>query len=62
MTATAPPLEADLVAGLKRLQLAHFRAVAAETLQTAMTQRWRLGSIFCWSAFFGPRSPSIPIW
>ena len=40
MTATAPPLEADLVAGLKRLQLAHFRAVAAETLQTAMTQRW----------------------
>jgi DNA replication protein DnaC len=40
MTATAPALEADLVAGLKRLQLAHFRAVAAETLQTAMTQRW----------------------
>ena len=40
MTATAPPLEADLVAGLKRLQLAHFRAVAAETLQTATTQRW----------------------
>jgi len=28
------------VAGLKRLQLAHFRAVAAETLQTATTQRW----------------------
>jgi len=21
-----------------------------------------LGSIFCWSAFFAPRSPSIPIW
>jgi DNA replication protein DnaC len=40
MTAIAPPLEADLVAGLKRLQLAHFRAVAAETLQTATTQRW----------------------
>jgi DNA replication protein DnaC len=40
MTAMAPPLEADLVAGLKRLQLAHFRAVAAETLQTATTQRW----------------------
>ena len=40
MTAAAPPLEADLVAGLKRLQLAHFRAVAAETLQTATTQRW----------------------
>ena len=40
MTATAPPLETDLVAGLKRLQLAHFRAVAAETLQTATTQRW----------------------
>src|SRR5439155_1578710 len=29
MTATAPPLKADLVVGLKRLQLAHFRAVAA---------------------------------
>jgi DNA replication protein DnaC len=40
MTAIAPPLAADLVAGLKRLQLAHFRAVAAETLQTATTQRW----------------------
>jgi DNA replication protein DnaC len=40
MTAIAPPLEADLVVGLKRLQLAHFRAVAAETLQTATTQRW----------------------
>ena len=40
MTATASPLEADLVAGRKRLQLAHFRAVAAETLQTATTQRW----------------------
>ena len=40
MTAIAPPLDADLVAGLERLQLAHFRAVAAETLQTATTQRW----------------------
>lgn len=40
MTANAPPLPADLVAGLKRLQLAHFRAIAAATLQTATTQRW----------------------
>src|SRR5262245_4888792 len=40
MTAVPPPLAADLVAGLKRLQLAPFRAVAAETLQTATTQRW----------------------
>jgi DNA replication protein DnaC len=40
VSAVAPPLDAALVAGLKRLQLAHFRAVAAETLQTATTQRW----------------------
>jgi DNA replication protein DnaC len=40
MTALAPPLAEDLVAGLKRLQLAHFRAAAAEILQTATTQRW----------------------
>jgi len=40
MTALAPPLEPDLVAGLKRVQLAHFRAEAAEILQTATTQRW----------------------
>ncbi len=40
MTALAPPLEPELIAGLKRVQLAHFRAEAAEILQTATTQRW----------------------
>ena len=40
MTAPAPPLPPDLIAGLNRLQLAHFRAQAAEILQTATTQRW----------------------
>ena len=40
MTAVAAPLAADVVAGLTRLKLAHFRAIAAETLQTATTQRW----------------------
>jgi DNA replication protein DnaC len=40
MSTTPPPLAPDLVAGLKRVQLAHFRPVAAELLQTAATQRW----------------------
>jgi hypothetical protein len=40
VTAVAPALAPELEAGLKRLQLAHFRRVAAETLQTATTQRW----------------------
>jgi DNA replication protein DnaC len=40
MTAVPAPLAPDLVAGLKRLQLAHVRAVAPEVLQTAKTQRW----------------------
>ena len=40
MTAAAPALAADLVAGLKRVRLAHFRAQAADILQTATTQRW----------------------
>ncbi|HZT06959.1 MAG TPA: IS21-like element helper ATPase IstB [Chloroflexota bacterium] len=40
MTSTAPPLPADLLVGLKRLRLAHFRPVAADILQTATTQRW----------------------
>jgi DNA replication protein DnaC len=40
MSATPEALAADLVSGLKRVQLAHFRAVAAEILQTATTQRW----------------------
>jgi len=40
LTAPAPPLAPELVAGLKRVQLAHFRAVAADVIQTATTQRW----------------------
>jgi len=40
MTAAAQALAPDLVTGLKRVQLAHFRAQAAEILQTATTQRW----------------------
>jgi len=40
MTTTAPPLAPDLIAGLKRVRLAHFRPVAAEIMQTASTQRW----------------------
>ena len=40
MTAVAPALAPDLIAGLKRVQLAHFRAQAAGILQTATTQRW----------------------
>jgi hypothetical protein len=35
------PLDADLVAGLKRLKLAKVRAIAPEVLQTAKTQRWK---------------------
>jgi DNA replication protein DnaC len=41
MSPTAPPLDADLVAGLKRLKLAKVRAIAPEVLQTAKTQRWK---------------------
>jgi DNA replication protein DnaC len=41
MTATAPALDADLVAGLKRLKLARIRAIAPEILQTARIQRWK---------------------
>jgi DNA replication protein DnaC len=40
MTTQAPPLDADLVAGLKRLKLAKVRAIAPEVLHTAKTQRW----------------------
>lgn len=39
MTAPAPPLEADLIAGLKRLKLAKIRAIAPEVLQAARIQR-----------------------
>ena len=41
MTAPASALDADLVAGLKRLKLAKIRAIAPETLQAARTQRWK---------------------
>lgn len=40
MTAAAPPLAPDLVAGLKRLKLRRIREIAPETLQAAKTQRW----------------------
>jgi DNA replication protein DnaC len=40
VTATAPPLAADLVAGLRRLKLASMRRIAPELLITAKTQRW----------------------
>lgn len=40
MTAIAPTLTPDLVAGLRRLKLARIRAIAPEVCQTAKTQRW----------------------
>jgi DNA replication protein DnaC len=41
VSAAAPPLPADLEAGLRRLKLAAVRRLAPELLQTATTQRWR---------------------
>jgi DNA replication protein DnaC len=40
VTAPAPPLAADLTAGLRRLKLAAMRSIAPELLATAKTQRW----------------------
>ena len=40
MTATPLPLDADLVAGLRRLKLATVRRLAPEVLSVAKTQRW----------------------
>jgi DNA replication protein DnaC len=40
VTAPAPPLAPDLVAGLRRLKLATVRSMAPDVLQTAKTQRW----------------------
>jgi DNA replication protein DnaC len=40
MTAPAPALAPDLVAGLRRLKLARIRAIAPEICQAAKTQRW----------------------
>jgi hypothetical protein len=56
MTArSAPPLAADLVAGLKRLKLARIRVMAPETLQQAKTQRWTPEELL--RTFWRPRSP-----
>lgn len=40
MSAPAPALAPDLVAGLKRLKLRRIREIAPETLVAAKTQRW----------------------
>jgi DNA replication protein DnaC len=40
LSTTAPPLAADLVAGLRRLKLAAIRRIGPEVCQTAKTQRW----------------------
>jgi hypothetical protein len=40
VTAPAPPLAADLTAGLRRLKLASMRRIAPELLVTAKMQRW----------------------
>jgi DNA replication protein DnaC len=40
VSAPAPPLAADLQAGLRRLKLATMRRIAPELLVTAKTQRW----------------------
>jgi len=40
VSAPAPPLAPDLVAGLKRLKLRRIREIAPETLLAAKTQRW----------------------
>jgi DNA replication protein DnaC len=45
MSAAAPPLPEDLIAGLRRLKLATIRAQAPEILQTARTQRWSIEEI-----------------
>jgi DNA replication protein DnaC len=41
MSTDAPPLPADLVAGLKRLKLSAMRTLAPELLVVAKTQRWK---------------------
>lgn len=40
MSTAAPPLPADLEAGLRRLKLASIRRLAPEVCQAAKTQRW----------------------
>lgn len=41
MSAPAPPLDADLLAGLRRLKLAQVRRIAPDILQAATVQRWK---------------------
>jgi DNA replication protein DnaC len=41
MTATPPPLSADIEAGLRRLRLSAVRSLAPELMVTAKTQRWK---------------------
>ena len=41
MSATPPPLAADLEAGLRRLRLGAMRRLSPELLVVAKTQRWR---------------------
>ena len=41
MTATPPPLAADMEAGLRRLRLPAMRKLSPELLITAKTQRWK---------------------
>jgi len=41
VSANPPPLDPDLVAGLRRLKLARIRAIAPEVLVAARTQRWK---------------------
>lgn len=45
MSADAPPLPEDLVAGLRRLTLATIRTQGPEILQTARTQRWSVEEV-----------------
>jgi DNA replication protein DnaC len=45
MSAQAPPLADDLVAGLRRLKLATIRTQAPEILQSARTQRWSIEEV-----------------
>ncbi|HEV7665922.1 MAG TPA: ATP-binding protein, partial [Chloroflexota bacterium] len=45
LSAEAPPLPADLVAGLRGLKLATIRTQAPEILQTARTQRWPIEEV-----------------
>ena len=45
MSADAPPLPDDLVAGLRRLKLATIRSQGPEILQTARTQRWSVEEV-----------------